>query len=66
MSWPSPPNEWPRTDDDVARPIVVTLASRSPASISGTASGSSTRTSRSPSRVAHALGRLEDVRRHGM
>ena len=46
MNWPSPPNVSPRTAATVARPIVVTLASRMPAMISGTASGSSTRSSR--------------------
>ena len=47
MNWPSPPNESPRIEATVARPIVVTSASRMPAIISGTASGSSIRRSRS-------------------
>ena len=66
MNWPRPPNESPRTAATVASPIVVTLASRTPAMISGTASGSSTRQSRSRRRVAHPLGRLEDVGGHGV
>ena len=41
----------------------MTQASRMPAIISGTASGSSTRTQALAARVAHPLGRLEDVGR---
>ena len=63
MNWPNPPNESPRIDATVASPIVVTVARRMPGDISGTASGSSTRQKPLPSAVAHAVGRLEDVRR---
>src|SRR5262249_40898466 len=46
ISWPRPPNASPRTATIVASPIVVTVARRTPAIINGTASGSSTRSSR--------------------
>ena len=46
MKKPNPPKVSPRIEATVARPIVVTVASRIPDMISGTASGSSTRSSR--------------------
>ena len=63
MSWPRPPNESPRTAATVARPIVVTLASRMPAMISGTGKRQLDPEQALAAGVAHALGRLEDLRR---
>ena len=44
--------------------ITVTAAMRSPATITGSASGSSTRRRISPRAHAHAARRVDDVRRH--
>ena len=52
MSCPSPP--WPMSAVTVTRPMVVTVAMRTPAMIAGNASGSSTRRSWPRARVAHA------------
>ena len=47
MNWPSPPKRSPpMMEATVTRPIVVTAATRTPAMMSGTASGSCTRQKR--------------------
>ena len=66
MKKPRPPQRSPRMPVIVTSPIVDTVAIRSPATISGTARGSSTRQSCCELRVAHPGGRLEDVRRHAV
>ena len=47
MNWPRPPKRSPpMIEATVTRPIVVTAATRTPAMMSGTASGSCTRQKR--------------------
>ena len=66
MKKPRPPNRSPIVAVIATSPIVDTQATRSPAMISGVASGSSTRHSRCRRHVAHAVGGLEHVARDGV
>ena len=61
MNWPSPPKESPRIAATVASPMVVTTASRMPGDHQRHGQRQLDPAHPLAPRVAHPLGRLEDV-----